>query len=92
MIRTVIVTKSYIATKKVIWVSESVKILDEYINKTIQIHLRNKKIIKGNLKTFDQHMNLTLVNSEDSDEAGVKNHGQILIRGNAILLISLPDI
>jgi len=71
---------------------ESVKILDEYINKTIQIHLRNKKIIKGNLKTFDQYMNLTLVNSEDSDEAGVKNHGQILIRGNAILMISLPDI
>ncbi len=93
MIRTVIVTKSYIATKKVIWVSErTVKILDEYIDKTIQIHLRNKKIIKGNLKTFDEHMNLTLVNSEDSDEAGVKNNATILIRANTIILISLPDI
>ena len=72
--------------------SEVIEILDKYINKTIQIHLRNKKIIKGNLKTFDRHMNLTLVNSEDSDEAGVKNHGQILVRGDTVLLISLPDI
>jgi len=71
---------------------ETVKILGEYINKTIQIHLRNKKIIKGNLKTFDEHMNLTLVNFEDGDESGVKNNGTILIRGNTIILISLPDI
>ena len=71
---------------------EAVKILNEYINKTIQIHLRNKEVIKGNLKTFDQHMNLTLANSEVSDESGVKNHGQILIRGDTILLISFPDI
>ncbi len=76
-----------------IWVlDETVKILGEYINKTIQIHLRNKKIIKGNLKTFDEHLNLTLVNFEDSDESGVKNNGTILIRGNTIILISLPDI
>ena len=71
--------------------SEIVKILDECINKVIVIKLRNNKIIQGNLQAFDQQMNLILTNSKDITEDDVKNLDQIILRGDNILMVSLPD-
>ena len=71
--------------------SEIVKILDECINKVIVIKLRNNKIIQGNLQAFDQQMNLILTNSKDITEDDVKNLDQIILRGDNILIVSLPD-
>lgn len=71
--------------------SEIVKILDECINKVIVIKLRNNKIIQGNLQAFDQQMNLILTNSKDITEDVVKSLDQIILRGDNILIVSLPD-
>lgn len=71
--------------------SEIVKILDECINKVIVIKLRNNKIIQGNLQAFDQQMNLILTNSKDITEDDVKSLDQIILRGDNILIVSLPD-
>ena len=71
--------------------SEIVKILDECLNKVIVIKLRNNKIIQGNLQAFDQQMNLILTNSKDITEDDVKNLDQIILRGDNILMVSLPD-
>ena len=60
-------------------------------NKSVLLRLRNNKTIKGNLIDFDVHMNLTLEDAEDvSDEKSVKL-GKILLRGDNILAISLPE-
>ena len=60
-------------------------------NKVVLLRLRNTKTIQGILKDFDIHMNLTLDDAEDiSDEKHV-NLGKILLRGDNVLAVSLPD-
>ena len=60
-------------------------------SKDVLLRLRNNKTIHGILKDFDIHMNLTLENAEDiSDEKPVKLN-TILLRGDNILAISLPQ-
>ncbi len=68
--------------------SEIDKILDSCINKVILIKLKNRTIIRGNLKAFDQHMNLILSEVEDITEEKVKNLNKIILRGDNILIVS----
>jgi small nuclear ribonucleoprotein len=60
-------------------------------NKSVLLRLRNNKTIKGNLLDFDVHMNLTLDNAEDVTEDTPEKLGKILLRGDNILAVSLPD-
>jgi small nuclear ribonucleoprotein len=60
-------------------------------DKVILLRLRNNKSVRGNLQDFDIHMNLTLENAEDISDDKVVKLGKILLRGDNILAISLPD-
>ena len=60
-------------------------------DKVVLLRLRNNKTIQGTLKDFDIHMNLTLENAEDISEDNKKQLGKVLLRGDNILAISLPD-
>jgi len=71
--------------------SEIVKMMDDCVNKVIVIKLRNKRTIRGNLQSFDQQMNITLTNCEDITEDDVKSLNEILLRGDNIIMVSLPD-
>ena len=60
-------------------------------DKVVLLRLRNTKTIQGVLKDFDIHMNLTLEDAEDvSDDKTVKL-GKVLLRGDNILAVSLPE-
>ena len=61
-------------------------------DKVVLLRLRNNKTIQGVLKDFDIHMNLTLENAEDISEDNKKQLGKILLRGDNILAISLPEV
>lgn len=72
--------------------SEIIKTLDGCINKVITIKLRNKMTIQGNLQSFDQGMNLVLIDSTDMSNKNVVAHlNKILIRGDNIMTLSLPN-
>jgi small nuclear ribonucleoprotein len=71
--------------------SEIIETLNDCLDKIIVIKLRNKKTIQGNLKDFDQGMNLILTNSKDITEDDAKNLDKILVRGDNIIIVSLPD-
>lgn len=60
-------------------------------NKMILLRLRNKKTIQGYLQEFDIHMNLTLKNAEDISDEKTTKLGTVLLRGDNILAISLPE-
>ena len=60
-------------------------------NKVVLLRLRNTKTIQGMLKDFDIHMNLTLENAEDISDEKHEKLGKILLRGDNILAVSLPE-
>jgi small nuclear ribonucleoprotein len=60
-------------------------------NKSIFLRLRNNKTIKGSLVDFDVYMNLTLDDAEDVSDGKTQKLGKILLRGDNVLTISLPN-
>lgn len=59
--------------------------------KVVLLRLRNTRTVQGTLIDFDIHMNLTLDNAEDISEDKTEKLGKILLRGDNILAISLPE-
>ncbi|WP_420544773.1 LSm family protein [Nitrosopumilus sp.] len=59
--------------------------------KDVLLRLRNNKTVHGILKDFDVHMNLTLDDAEDISEETPQKLGTILLRGDNILAISIPE-
>ncbi len=70
---------------------EITNLMGQSRDKSVFLRLRNKKTIKGNLVDFDLHMNLTLVDAEDVTDEKPQKLGKILLRGDNVLTISLPD-
>jgi small nuclear ribonucleoprotein len=60
-------------------------------DKVVLLRLRNTKTIQGVLKDFDIHMNLTLEDAEDISEEKHEKLGKVLLRGDNILAVSLPE-
>ncbi|MBM3903949.1 MAG: RNA-binding protein [Thaumarchaeota archaeon] len=72
-------------------VDMAVKVLDESIDKVVLIKLKGGKTIRGNLRGFDQHMNLLLDSSEEVPSDGeAKSIGTIVVRGDNVVMISPP--
>ena len=72
-------------------VDMSVKVLEESLGKVVLIKLKGNKVIRGSLQGFDQHMNLTLDNSQEILEGeNTKDLGTIIVRGDNVILISPP--
>ena len=69
---------------------EIIQILDVCVNQEVLIKLKNHTTIRGTLQTFDQHMNMRLTNVEDITEEKPKNLGKIVLRGDNILIVSIP--
>lgn len=67
-------------------------LMGAYRDKTVTLRLRNTATIQGALQDFDIHMNLTLNDAKDiSDEKNPVPLGKILLRGDNILSLSLPE-
>ena len=60
------------------------------ISKSVLIKLRNTHTIKGTLLDFDDHLNLTLDDTEDVTDEEAEKLGKVLLRGDNILIISVP--
>ncbi|MEM3351492.1 MAG: LSm family protein, partial [Saccharolobus sp.] len=61
----------------------------ESLNNMVLVKLKGNKEVRGILRSYDQHMNLVLSDSEEiqSDGSG-KKLGTIVIRGDNVILIS----
>ena len=69
----------------------SVKVLEESLGKIVLIKLKGGKVIRGSLQGFDQHMNLTLDDSQEVfDDDKTNNLGTIIVRRDNVVLISPP--
>jgi len=72
-------------------VDEISNLMSSNKDKVILLRLRNNKSVRGNLQDFDIHMNLTLDDAEDISDGKTVKLGKILLRGDNILAVSLPD-
>ncbi len=73
-----------------VMVDEITALMTDNQGKVILLRLRNSTTIRGILQDFDVHMNLTLEATEDISSQTPVALGKILLRGDNILLISLP--
>jgi small nuclear ribonucleoprotein (snRNP)-like protein len=74
-----------------------IKALEQNLDEIVSIKLKDQRIFRGRLTRCDVYMNLTLADAEElvPGEDGVpepiRNYGEILLRGNNILWIQIPE-
>ncbi|MEM3713328.1 MAG: LSm family protein [Nitrososphaeria archaeon] len=68
--------------------SATSEILSKSLGEIVYVKLKGEKIIRGLLKSFDQHLNLVLENAEELEGAATRSLGTLIIRGDNIILIS----
>ncbi|MFW9973710.1 MAG: LSM domain-containing protein [Candidatus Thorarchaeota archaeon] len=69
-----------------------IKALEQQLNDIVSIKLKDQRIFRGRITRCDMYMNLTLADAEELEEDEIKaKYGQVLIRGNNILWIQIPD-
>ena len=75
----------------IIMADEISTLMNNSKDKVVLLRLRNKRSVQGKLKDFDIHMNLTLEDAEDISEEKTEKLGTVLLRGDNILAVSLPE-
>jgi small nuclear ribonucleoprotein len=65
------------------------KILEESLGSNVLIKTKEGVMIRGKLKSFDQHLNVVLENAEELRQDGTaRKLGMVIIRGDTIILVS----
>lgn len=67
-----------------------IELLQRSLNSIVLIKLKGGREIRGNLRSYDQHMNLVLEEAEEFRAEGIKALGKIIVRGDNVILISPP--
>ncbi len=69
-----------------------IKALDLAMNEMVSIKLKDQRVFRGKLTRCDIYMNLTLSDAEELEsKETIAKYGSILIRGNNILWIQIPE-
>ncbi len=69
-----------------------IKALETALDDIVSIKLKDQRVFRGRLTSCDMYMNLTLSSAEELEEDRVRaKYGSVLIRGNNILWIQIPD-
>ena len=63
--------------------------LDKALNRKVQLLLKDRRVLEGNLRGYDEHMNLVLDDTEETDTEGNRRKiGTIVLRGSNVVSIS----
>ncbi|NIS19993.1 MAG: RNA-binding protein [Thermoplasmata archaeon] len=63
--------------------------LDKAMNRKVQLLLKDRRVLAGNLRGYDEHMNLVLDDTEETDTEGNRRKiGTIVLRGSNVVSIS----
>jgi len=69
-----------------------IKALEQQLDGVVSIKLKDQRIFRGRLTRCDMYMNLTLADAEELENEETRaKYGQVLIRGNNILWIQIPE-
>jgi len=68
----------------------TIKLLKNSINKPVIVKVKNGRLIRGLLIGYDEHLNLVLRDAEFVDKEEPEQIGNIILRGDNVVLISPP--
>ena len=72
------------------------ELLQTSIGSQVLVELKGRKIVKGKLRGFDQHLNLILEDAEEitldleTNEQTVIQVDTVIVRGDNVILVSPP--
>ncbi len=64
------------------------RLLTESLGKVVLVRLRGNKVLRGVLRSFDQHLNIVLEDAEEVFENSSRRLGTVVVRGENVILIS----
>ncbi len=65
------------------------RLLSENIGSLVLVKLRGNRLLRGRLRSFDQHLNIVLEDADEILEDGeTKKLGTVIIRGENVILVS----
>ncbi|MCD6324562.1 MAG: RNA-binding protein [Desulfurococcales archaeon] len=64
------------------------RLLSENVGQVVLVKLRGGKLLRGVLRSFDQHLNIVLDNAEEVGDSGNTPLGKVIIRGENVILVS----
>lgn len=67
-------------------------LLNQAREKRVLIRLRGKRRMRGILKNYDIHLNLTLEEAEEIGDEGTTKLGHIILRGDNVIMVSPPPV
>ena len=78
--------------------SRPLDVLSNALNQTVILKVRGRREIRGTLRSYDPHLNLYLENAEmihppnteTGEESQIEDLGNIILRGDNVILISPP--
>ncbi len=63
--------------------------LDKALNKQVKLLLKDRRVLEGVLRGYDEHMNLVLDDTEETDPEGNRRKiGTIVLRGSNVVTIN----
>jgi small nuclear ribonucleoprotein len=63
--------------------------LDKALNRKVQLLLKDRRVLEGTLQGYDEHMNLVLDKTEETDAEGKRRKiGTIVVRGSNVVSIN----
>jgi small nuclear ribonucleoprotein len=63
--------------------------LDKALNRKVQLLLKDRRVLEGTLRGYDEHMNLVLDDTDETDTEGNRRKiGTIVLRGSNVVSIS----
>ncbi len=63
--------------------------LDKSMNRHVQLLLKDRRVLEGTLAGYDEHMNLVLNDTEETDPEGKRRKiGTIVLRGSNVVSIN----
>lgn len=64
------------------------RLLGESLGQDVLVKLRSSEVVRGKLKSFDQHLNIVLEDAYELAENKPRRLGTVVIRGENIVMIS----
>ena len=65
------------------------RLLSENVGLFVLVKLRGNRLLRGRLRSFDQHLNIVLDDADEILESGeTRKLGTVIIRGENVILVS----